>query len=89
MKDYSKYRIMATSSKTSKVNGKFNKVVKAHTQFKIKNDGSDLLLYLLYVDFLKQLLKKGHSILRSTGDRELSTRLLDEAEKVIIKQYRC
>lgn len=80
---------MASSNKTSKTNGKFSKVVKAHTQFRIKNDGSDLLLYLLYVDFLKRLLKQGHSILRSTGNRELNSRLLDEAEKTLIKHYRC
>lgn len=67
---------------------KFKKALGSKTSYKFKNDESDLLIYLLYVDYVNKLMDKGHDIQKKSGSSEITTRHLELADKELEKHYR-
>ena len=79
---------MVSTNKASYPKSTFKKVLSSKTKYKFKNDESDLLIYLLYVDYVNKLLNKGREIQESTGSAEISTNHLEIANNELLKHYR-
>lgn len=60
----------------------FKKVLKKKTSFKLKNDGSDLLIYLIYVDYLQKLSNGG------VENGQISLPRLTEQHNHLLRTYK-
>lgn len=63
----------------------FKRVLKAHTKHSIKNDNSDLLVYVIYLSYLKKLVE-GSQEASETG--EITVRSLDAVNEDLMRQFR-
>ena len=63
----------------------FNKVAKARCEAPLKGDESDVLMYLIYMDYLNKLV---HESQVQAGAADLSVRDVDEAHKKLMRRYR-
>lgn len=79
---------MVSINKASYPKSKFKKVLNSKTTYKFKNDESDLLIYLLYIDYINKLMNKGHDIQERTGSSEISANHLELANNELLKHYR-
>ncbi|CAR65944.1 DEHA2G10538p [Debaryomyces hansenii CBS767] len=79
---------MVSTNKASYPKSTFKKVLNSKTKYKFKNDESDLLIYLLYVDYVNKLMNKGRDIQERAGSAEISTNHLELANNELSKHYR-
>lgn len=79
---------MVSVNKASYPKSKFKKVLSSKTSFKFKNDESDLLIYLLYIDYINKLMKKGREIQESSGSSDISIGHLGVANTELVKHYK-
>ncbi|ODV82028.1 uncharacterized protein CANTADRAFT_4074 [Suhomyces tanzawaensis NRRL Y-17324] len=65
-------------------------VLKPKHKATIANDNSDLLIYLIYVNYMSELLKEGASSRNgdSGSEGEVTTERLDHAHAKLMKRYR-
>ncbi|EGV62366.1 hypothetical protein PSN45_001100 [Yamadazyma tenuis] len=61
---------------------KFKKAIQNKSKLRIKNDSSDLLMYLIYIDYLNRLIKQ------SQVNGTISVVKLKQENKTLSKQYR-
>lgn len=67
---------------------RFKRALRAHTRRGFRNDGSDLLIYLIYIDYLDTLLREGRRILESRSSSDIYTEHLQEANEEVMRRYR-
>ncbi|CUM49727.1 uncharacterized protein AC631_05489 [Debaryomyces fabryi] len=79
---------MVSVNKASYPKSQFKKVLNSKTTYQFKNDDSDLLIYLLYVDYVNKLMNKGRDIQERSGSTEISTNHLELANSELLKRYR-
>ncbi|OBA21666.1 hypothetical protein METBIDRAFT_42163 [Metschnikowia bicuspidata var. bicuspidata NRRL YB-4993] len=60
---------------------KFKSELAKKTSLKIAKDNSDMLIYLVYMDYLSKLV-------HSSGGKELTERGIEKAHEKLMKKYR-
>lgn len=60
---------------------RFKSVLARKTGLKIAKDNTDMLVYLVYMDYLSKLLT-------SSGDKELTERDIELAHEILMRRYR-
>lgn len=63
-------------------------MLRAYTRRGFRNDGSDLLIYLIYIDYIDTLLREGRRILESRSSSDIYTEHLLEANEKVMRRYR-
>lgn len=67
---------------------RFKKVLRSKTNYRLKNDESDLLVYVVYLDYLSKLIKRSQEKQEEIGSSELSTIHMDQVNNILMKEYR-
>ncbi|ODV94122.1 hypothetical protein PACTADRAFT_4075 [Pachysolen tannophilus NRRL Y-2460] len=67
---------------------KFKKIIRSKTQMNIKNDSSDLLIYLNYLNFYHRLLEKSKESAIRDGSSEILAKHLNDAKLKVFREFR-
>lgn len=67
---------------------KFKKIIKSKTPLLVRNDSTDILIYLNYMHFYEKLIANAKRCAIRDGSSEILSKHLQEAKQITMKEFK-